>query len=304
MVNANNVLNRPLHNLLNRIDGWSESGSTFKGVIGARAANLVVAVPTELGAVAQNVLLTPVQAAGIILGLGARVVAFISGSATVKQFQESMPGLTDFLRTVARIVAFSIGTGLTATVGVVSPTANFKAQCALGLVYSEKQEAEAREAEIKRLAQLALIAKRNDQIASDLKAVEQLPHETAANESVTVNQSSDDANTVIVDEAVTNDETVEEENPYAGISDLFAEPAADDVAAARDEASVQANTLGSRIKAAGSSLKDAVVNHKLALSGIITAAAGAFVYYSQYVVEAVAEAATEAAEKAAETGAV
>lgn len=131
----------PVNNILNRINTWNDPEvGAFKRVIGARAANVFVTVPTELAAVAQNVLLAPVYTASTALKLSAKTVAYISGSETVKNFEAKLPGFTELLRTVARIVAYSIGTILTATVGVISPKANFNMHCALGLAIDKREE--------------------------------------------------------------------------------------------------------------------------------------------------------------------
>lgn len=130
----------PVNNILNRVDGLSHQDSLFKSIICSRATNLFVTTPTELLAVAQNVILTPIQAASSILKLGTKTVACISGSETIKNFDAKLPGLTDLLRTVARIVAYSIGTVLTATLGVISPKANFAVQCGIGLAINLREE--------------------------------------------------------------------------------------------------------------------------------------------------------------------
>lgn len=133
----------PVNNILNRVQGWNDNqdASSFKKIAGSRATNLFLTAPTEVAAVAQNILLTPVVAASALLKIGAKIVSVISGSEAVKKFEEKLPGFTDLLRTVARIVAYSIGTVLTATLGVVAPTANFKVHCALGLAINKREEA-------------------------------------------------------------------------------------------------------------------------------------------------------------------
>lgn len=132
----------PVNNILNRIHAWNDQETgAFKRQIGSRVTNLLVTAPTELVAVAQNILLTPVHAASTVLKISTKVVSFISGSTAVKKFEEKLPGFTELLRTIARIVAYSIGTALTISLGFVLPNANFKAHCALGLAINKKEEA-------------------------------------------------------------------------------------------------------------------------------------------------------------------
>lgn len=132
----------PVNNLQNRINTWNDAGISFKSVVGSRVLNLAATIPAELVAIAENIILTPIYAASTILKMGPQVVALVSGSKAVQRFADKIPGFTDLLRTIARIVAYSIGTFLTATFGVViSPKANFIAHCAMGLAINRKQEA-------------------------------------------------------------------------------------------------------------------------------------------------------------------
>lgn len=132
----------PINNILNRIDACNDqTARPIKNAICSRATNLFVSFPTEVAAVAQNILLTPFHAAGAVLKTGARIVNLVTGSQAVKNFEAKLPGFTDLLRTVTRIVAYAIGTALTLTLGVISPKANFNAHCALGLTINLRKEA-------------------------------------------------------------------------------------------------------------------------------------------------------------------
>lgn len=132
----------PLNNILNRIDANNDqTARPIKNAVFSRATNLFVTFPTEVAAIAQNILLTPFHAAGAVLKTGVKVVSLATGSQAVKNFEAKLPGFTDLLRTVTRIVAYTIGAGLTLTLGVLSPKANFNAHCALGLAINQRREA-------------------------------------------------------------------------------------------------------------------------------------------------------------------
>ena len=150
----------PVNELLNRGNDWntSQSKNAFVRFVAPRVANLTLVAPLEAVAVAQNILIVPVQSVGIVLNVGAKVIYAISGSKAVKNFQENMPNLTDLVRTIARIVTYAVGSVLTATIGVLSPYANFRVQCALGHAINRRQEAikvALLEAEIAKLAEEA-----------------------------------------------------------------------------------------------------------------------------------------------------
>lgn len=144
----------PVNDIMNHINEWNDPAvSTWKTEVGSRFENLFVTTPTEAVAVLQNVLIAPVQAAGLALKTGARAVSWISGSEAVKRFEEKMPNLPDFILTLARIVVYSIGTVLTATLGVISPSANFNIHCSLGIAINRKEELLLLEEEIRREAE-------------------------------------------------------------------------------------------------------------------------------------------------------
>lgn len=133
--------------MLNKVNEWNDpSHSALTRHVGTRATNLFITTPVEALAVAQNVLLiAPFQAVSMTLKVGARVIQVITGSEAVKNFADNRPGLSDLMRTVARTFAYAIGTLLSATLGVLSPTTNYRVQQALGPVFA-KIEARAEEA--------------------------------------------------------------------------------------------------------------------------------------------------------------
>lgn len=128
----------PLHHVLNRVHAWNEQGSyTFKSVICSRATNLCVSAPLSALAVAQNILAIPFTAAGTAAKLIVKPVACISGSRALNRLANNLPGITDLLLRIANIIRYVLAGAVNATLGVLAPTANFKAQCALGTTYNE-----------------------------------------------------------------------------------------------------------------------------------------------------------------------
>lgn len=181
----------PVNELLNRGNDWNtcQANNAFKRFMAPRVANLCLVAPLEAVAVAQNILIVPVQSVGIVLNVGAKMISVISGSKAVKNFQEKMPNLTDLVRTIARIVTYAVGSVLTATLGVLSPYANFKVQCALGHAINRREEAikvALLEAEITKLADEA--AKKAAVKQAEKKVIETA---AAAKAAVTVDVAAD-----------------------------------------------------------------------------------------------------------------
>lgn len=165
--------------LLNRAHDWQHSKNNgFTRHIAPRITNLFATAPFEGLAIAQNIIMAPIQVLGVTLNCGAKLVSCISGSKSVKNFQAKMPDFTDLLRTITRIFTYTIGTLLTATVGFISPSANFKIQCALALAINRREELAKMailEAELERLTALAELAARNQskKIAAEKREFEQ-----------------------------------------------------------------------------------------------------------------------------------
>ena len=164
--------------VLNRINTWSNPEvKPFKRIVGTRLTNLVVTVPLEIGVVAKNILLVPVYAGSTIFKGLTKVVALITNSQDVKKFEAKLPGFSDLLRSIAKIFAFTIGAALTATLGVLSPKANFAVHCGLGLITDLKLRKtlkdELQAIELKKM-QIELDAKYEaEKIAKEIRAKEQ-----------------------------------------------------------------------------------------------------------------------------------
>ena len=114
--------------------------SAFSRYVTSRLAAVPV-LGAEVMAIAKETLITaPSKMISLVAGLGARVISVISGSEAMKKFAEKQSDLTDFLRTVGKIVVSVIGIGLTSTIGIISPDANFALHCKLGLAINQKEE--------------------------------------------------------------------------------------------------------------------------------------------------------------------
>lgn len=172
----------PLHNVLNRVHAWNQQGYTFKSVICSRTTNLGVSTPLSLLAVAQNTLAAPFAAAGTATKIIVKPVAWISGSKALNRFANQLPGMTDLLLRISNVIRYILAAAVNATLGVISPAANFRAQCALGTTYDKQaimaaiQELARRAAE----AELAAIALAEKQAAEDARKAEEQAAAAAA----------------------------------------------------------------------------------------------------------------------------
>lgn len=144
--------------LLNRINEWNApEHNAFKRHMCSRVTNLCATAPMETLAVAQNILTVPFQVVGVTLNLGTKVLSVICCSKALRDFRANLPSISDLCRTLARIVLYAVGTVFTATIGVLSPSANFKLHCAMGLAVDQREEAikiAIIEAELERLEEL------------------------------------------------------------------------------------------------------------------------------------------------------
>lgn len=205
-----------VNNVLNRIDAWSDAGA-IKKYAGRPLATLAVAVPAELTAIGQNVLKAPFQAAGLsVKTLIVRPLAYITGSESLKNLSDKLPGVKDLLNTISKIVRYTIGTFLTATLGVILPKANFSAHCALGLISNNRQEAAAKTEETRKAALEAIEAKRQEKLYPDLTSIVVETDNQPA--SVTIVEENE-VETVEEEEDVTADVVIAEEEAQEEIDD-------------------------------------------------------------------------------------
>lgn len=132
----------PLTCMLNRFDSWNNHETClFKKNVVARAANILVITPLEVAAVVENVFSTSVYVASTFLKSFLKTASLLTNSKGLKNFQAKLPGFTDVLRSIARVVAYTLGTALTLTIGILSPKTNFEMHCTMGLTINKQQEA-------------------------------------------------------------------------------------------------------------------------------------------------------------------
>jgi hypothetical protein len=130
-----------VNNVLNRIDAYNDLNVGFcKREIQSRATNLFVTAPLEFTEIIKNIFMTPVHAASTVLKTTVKATALVTGSISLKKFEEKLPGFNDLLRTISKVFAYTIGTFLSATVGVLFPNINYKLHCALGLATNPRLE--------------------------------------------------------------------------------------------------------------------------------------------------------------------
>lgn len=137
----------PLNNLMNRVDGWSQSLNPetdepqgfFKRVVAGRLATVVFGVPLEVAAAAQNVFKTFYKGVFMPLKVVANTISCVSGTDALDVLDEKLPKYKSFFKAVYRVAAYAIGTFFTLTVGFISPAANFKLHAVLGLGVNERE---------------------------------------------------------------------------------------------------------------------------------------------------------------------
>lgn len=126
----------PLNNWMNCVDRMSQKTdangnpqSWMTRNVATRAATLFVGVPLELAAVAQNIIRAPIEAVGVVGKLAVKAARVVSSAEFLRKAEDALPTFQQLVKTVARIVAYVVGTVFTATLGVISPARNFKLHC-------------------------------------------------------------------------------------------------------------------------------------------------------------------------------
>ncbi len=133
----------PLDGLMNRVAEMSDSNSFFKQQILSRVSVLAGCIPLEMVATAQNIIKLPFEAAMLTIKIPAKVINLFIGSETLKDFETSLPGPLQLIKTAFKIIGYAIGTLFTSTLGMLSPYKNFRLHTVLDLISDEKAEAAA-----------------------------------------------------------------------------------------------------------------------------------------------------------------
>lgn len=128
----------PLNLVMNKVDSWSQKvdemevhQSWAKRHLLTRAVTVAAGVPLEITAVFQNIIATPVYAVGVVCKLATKTLRVCSSAEFLKKVDDALPSLADLARTVLRIIAYAVGTVFTATLGYLSPSANFRLHCSV-----------------------------------------------------------------------------------------------------------------------------------------------------------------------------
>jgi hypothetical protein len=148
----------PLSRLLNQSVVIAQSDSFLARSVGSRFTTVVAGVPLEILAVAQNLIKLPFEAAQMVIKLPAKIINTCVDSPSLNEFASSLPGPIALLKTALKVLGYAIGAFFTATLGLLSPKANFNLHVFLSLVKDEKAEAQ------KLKANQEATKKREDQI--------------------------------------------------------------------------------------------------------------------------------------------
>lgn len=206
----NSWMNR-IDSMIHSVDQQGNPPSLFKKSVLSRFGTVLVGAPLEVAAVAQNIILAPVYAVGAVAKLAVKTVRCVSSAEFLRKMDQSLPSITDFIKTVLRIAAYAIGAISTAVVGFISPDFNFKAHCAvpyLNLATNNRRllEDAAAEAERQKQAQKELNKALEEEKRELLDAVQAL---LKAEEEKKVEEQARPA-TPVLEPAVLEEEIVEE----------------------------------------------------------------------------------------------
>lgn len=124
----------PLNSIINYSGEISISHSYFKSTICSRVISVFGGVTCELFATVQNAINIPVTATLLSIKFFAKIINFSVGSHSLREFEINLPGLYDLIKTVLKTIGYAIGTLCTASLGLISPYANFRLHVAFGLV--------------------------------------------------------------------------------------------------------------------------------------------------------------------------
>lgn len=134
------------NNVMNQINSMTTQPEHSKLTrhLKSRATVLFGALPAELFAVAKNSLLNlPTTGVGALangfVSLASKAVSLISSSQVLNKISEKLPNLSTFLQVVGRVIGYALGALATATVGIISPAANFKLHYHFKLVTDQQE---------------------------------------------------------------------------------------------------------------------------------------------------------------------
>ncbi|MBA3815856.1 MAG: hypothetical protein H0X29_04930 [Parachlamydiaceae bacterium] len=126
-----------VNNFLNRVEAWGNNFNpeTFeeqgwcKKNVATRFATFFVGSVLDVTAVAKEALTAVCVPAKIVLNK----ISIISGSEGINSIERELPSTTSLFKTVYRVLAYALGAFSSLTLGVLSPSLNFRFHCYLGI---------------------------------------------------------------------------------------------------------------------------------------------------------------------------
>ena len=143
----------PLNTLMNYSIQLAESDSYFKSGISSRVLMAAGGAPLEAVVAVHNAIKLPFETVLFCVKIPAKACALFITSNNLKDFADHLPGPGTIVATALKIVAYTLGATFTLTLGIISPTANFKLHTSLGLIRDFKAENARLRAEQERVEQ-------------------------------------------------------------------------------------------------------------------------------------------------------
>jgi len=130
----------PLVGLMNYVDQMTIDDSFVKRSICTRAIMLGGCLPLELLVVAIKTLQLPFEAVKVVVKLPSKIINVFIRSATLDEFENSLPGPLEFLKKILKVADYAIGTFVTLFWGgVINPDHCFKYHVYRGLIEDDKK---------------------------------------------------------------------------------------------------------------------------------------------------------------------
>lgn len=118
----------------------ADSDSFLARNISSRILTAALCPPLSAIESIRRTLLLPFQAALCVVKIPSAVINLVVNSTTLREFESALPGPFQLIGSALKIVALALGIFTTATLGFLSPIANFRLHFACGLVRDEKAE--------------------------------------------------------------------------------------------------------------------------------------------------------------------
>jgi len=131
----------PLNYSINYAAELSQSPRFAQRQVSARCMS-AISLPIELLAAAENAIKLPFQTAACAIKLPVTLLSIVAQSKTLRECADALTSLKDLLQTALKVIGYTAGFFLTATIGMASPYYNFKVHCALYLTTDRAVEKE------------------------------------------------------------------------------------------------------------------------------------------------------------------